>query len=185
MAIRPGCLRTQKTWSWFTAMGNVGYTVVTEPEYGGVTQSAENVLLLTFGQEYEVMATWPMREFQANFPMALDEANQRLFVGCRSPARLVVLDTTNGKPVANLPISEDTDDLFYHAAAKRIYLSCGEGYVDVIDQRDADHYQFREKIPTRSGARTSFFATGLDKFFLAVPQRANKEAEINLFQALN
>jgi YVTN family beta-propeller protein len=132
-----------------------------------------------------IVATWPMKEFQANFPMALDEANQRLFVGCRSPARLVVIDTSNGKAVANLPISGDTDDLFYHAAPKRIYLSCGEGYVDVVDQSDADHYQFREKMPTRAGARTSFFITGPDKFFLAVPRRANKEAEINLFQALN
>jgi len=47
-------LRTQKTWSWFTAIGNVGYTFVTDPEFGGVTQSAENVWLLTFGQEWQV-----------------------------------------------------------------------------------------------------------------------------------
>jgi hypothetical protein len=47
-------LRVQKTWSWFTAIGNVGYTFVTDPEFGGVTQSTENVWLLTFGQEYQV-----------------------------------------------------------------------------------------------------------------------------------
>jgi hypothetical protein len=47
-------LRTQKTWGWFTAIGNVGYTFVTDPEFGGVTTSAENVWLLTFGQEYQV-----------------------------------------------------------------------------------------------------------------------------------
>jgi hypothetical protein len=47
-------LRTQKTWSWFTAIGNVGYTIVTDPEYGGVTTSADNVWLLTFAQEYQV-----------------------------------------------------------------------------------------------------------------------------------
>jgi DNA-binding beta-propeller fold protein YncE len=44
-----------------------------------------------------VVATWPMTEFTANFPMALDEANHRLFVGCRQPARLVVFDTAAGK----------------------------------------------------------------------------------------
>jgi hypothetical protein len=38
-------------------------------------------------------ATWPMTDFKANFPMALDEAGHRLFVGCRNPARLVVFDT--------------------------------------------------------------------------------------------
>ena len=47
-------LRAQKTWGWFSAIGNVGYTFVTEPEFGGVTESAENVWLYTFGQEYQV-----------------------------------------------------------------------------------------------------------------------------------
>jgi hypothetical protein len=47
-------LRAQKTWSWFTAIGNVGYTFVTDPEYGGVITSTDNVWLLTFGQEYQV-----------------------------------------------------------------------------------------------------------------------------------
>jgi hypothetical protein len=47
-------LRGQKTWGWFTAIGNVGYTFVTDPEFGGVTTSAENVWLLTFAQEYQI-----------------------------------------------------------------------------------------------------------------------------------
>jgi hypothetical protein len=46
-------LRGQKTWGWFTAIGNGGYTFVTDPEFGGVTTSTENVWLLTFGQEYQ------------------------------------------------------------------------------------------------------------------------------------
>src|SRR6266498_3855856 len=41
-----------------------------------------------------VTATWPMTQFKANFPMALDEANHRLFVACRQPARLVVFNTS-------------------------------------------------------------------------------------------
>jgi len=47
-------LRGQKTWGWFTAIGNVGYTFVTDRDVGGVRQSAENVWLLTFGQEYQL-----------------------------------------------------------------------------------------------------------------------------------
>ena len=133
-------------------------------------------------EKQTVTATWPMKEFQANFPMALDEANHRLFVGCRKPARLVVFDTTTGKPVADLAISGDTDDIFYDAALKRLYVSCGEGFVDVIEQHESDHYQLRERIPTRAGARTSFFSAELNEFYLAVPQRGNQEAEIRVFQ---
>src|SRR6266516_6263293 len=54
-------------------------------------------------EKQTVTATWQMKEFQANFPMALDQSNHRLSVGCRTPARLVVFDTTAGKFVSNLP----------------------------------------------------------------------------------
>jgi DNA-binding beta-propeller fold protein YncE len=133
-------------------------------------------------QKQAVTGTWPMKEFQANFPMALDETNRRLFVGCRQPARLVVLDTATGKPVTDLAISGDTDDLFYDAARQRIYLSCGEGFLDVVTQRDADHYERIERLPTASGARTSFHSPALDRLWLAVPQRGRRSAEIRTYQ---
>ena len=115
-----------------------------------------------------VVATWPMEKFHGNFPMALDEANHRLFVGCRHPARLVVLDTVAGKKVADVEITSDTDDLFYDAGRKLIYVSCGGGFIDVIAQRNADSYELRERIPTVSGARTSFFRPDRDELYLAV-----------------
>ena len=124
-----------------------------------------------------------MEKFQANFPMALDEASPRLFIGCRNPPRLVVMDTANGKPVTDLAIAGDTDDLFYDAALKRLYVTCGEGFIDVIDQRDADTYKLRERIPTSPGARTSFFSPELKEFYLAAPQREKHPAEIRVFQA--
>ncbi len=129
-----------------------------------------------------VAATWPMTEFNANFPMALDEANHRLFVGCRQPARLVVFDTTTEKPVANLAISGDTDDLFYDAGRKRLYASCGEGFVDVITQRDGGAYERRERFGSRAGARTSLFSPELNEFCLAVPQRGNQQAEVRVYE---
>ncbi len=132
-----------------------------------------------------VTATWPMNDFRANFPMALDEAHHRLFVGCRQPARLVVFETTAGKPVADLAISGDTDDLFYDAARHRIYISCGEGFIDVIDQRDEGQFSIRERISTRPGARTGLFSAELDQFYLAVPARGKEPAEIRIFQPQN
>ncbi|MGH7952589.1 MAG: YncE family protein, partial [Limisphaerales bacterium] len=130
-----------------------------------------------------VVATWPMKQFHSNFPMALDEANHRLFIGCRRPARLVVLDTTTGKMVGNVEISGDTDDVFYDASRKRIYLSCGGGFIDVIDQRNADSYQLRERIPTASGARTSFFSPERNELYLAVRAgMISGSAEIRVFK---
>jgi DNA-binding beta-propeller fold protein YncE len=130
----------------------------------------------------KVVARWPMGKWQANFPMALDPAGQRLFVGCRSPARLVVLDTAQGTPVADLEISGDTDDLFFDAKRQRLYISCGEGFIDVIQRRDPDHYARVTRIVTRAGARTSFFSPELDQLFLAVPERGGHEAELRVYQ---
>ncbi len=47
-------LRTQKTWGWFTLIGNVGYTFVTEPTNGGVREEHDNVWLVSAAQEYEL-----------------------------------------------------------------------------------------------------------------------------------
>lgn len=133
-------------------------------------------------QKQSVIATWPMTQFQANFPMALDEANHRLFLGCRKPARLVVFDTTTAKPMADIAISEDTDDLFYDASRRRLYLSCGEGFLDVVAQRDADHYERIGRVATAPGARTCFYSPQLDRLWLAVPQRGKQAAEIRTYR---
>jgi WD40 repeat protein len=132
-----------------------------------------------------VIATWAMDKFQANFPMALDETNHRLFIGCRKPARLIVLDTDTGKSVTDLATSGDIDDLFYDAVHTQVYLSCGEGFIDVIRQSSPDKYELHERISTRPGARTGFFSTELNQFYLAVPQQGNQSAELRIFKVQN
>ncbi len=129
-----------------------------------------------------VVETWPLKDFRANFPIALDEGNHRVFVGCRNPARLVVLDARDGERVADLPLSGDTDDLFYDGARRRIYAACGEGFIDVIEQRDVDDYRRLEKIPTAPGARTCLFSLELNQLYLAVPRLGERPAAIRLYQ---
>ncbi len=62
---------------------------------------------------------WPL-PVESNFPMALDEADHRVFVGTREPATLSVCDTSTGHVVASLPSVQDTDDLYYGAEHKRV-----------------------------------------------------------------
>lgn len=133
-------------------------------------------------EKQTLLAAWLLADVQGNYPMALDEVGHRLFVGCRRPAQLVVLDTTTGKPVTSIVTCGDTDDLSYDANSKRIYIACGEGLIDVVEQRDADHYQLREQIPVPSGSRNSVFSAKSNRFYLAVPQRGNQGAEIRVFQ---
>ena len=58
------------------------------------------------------LGTWPLSGARSNFPIALDESNHRLFVGCRDPARVLLYDTSSGKQTGSLNISGDTDDLW-------------------------------------------------------------------------
>ncbi len=93
----------------------------------------------------------------SNFPMALDEKNHRLFVVTRLPARLIVLDTQDGKRIASLPTVGDCDDVFYNERRHRLYATGGEGAISIFQQRASDHYDDLGRVETVSGARTGFF----------------------------
>jgi hypothetical protein len=127
---------------------------------------------------------WPL-SFESNFPMALDEVHHRLFVATRTPPRLAVFDTNSGRMVAGLPAVQDADDLYYDSARKRVYVSGGEGYIGVFQQQDADHYKLQAKVHSALGARTAGYfgkgRKGFDRFYLAVPARADHGAEVWIF----
>ena len=129
------------------------------------------------------VTAWPVGGATANFPMALDETHHRLFVGFRKPAKLVVYDTESGKVIANLDSPGDADDIFHDGTRQRIYISGGDGFIDIIQQQDADHYKSLTKIPTASGARTSFWVAEMSRLYLAVPHRGTQRAEVRVYEA--
>jgi hypothetical protein len=144
--------------------------------------SAQSVFVIN-REKMAVTARWPVREARANFPMALDAADHRLFIGCRRPAKVLVLDTASGKTVANFAAPGDADDLFYDAARRRLYVSGGEGLLDVFDRLDADHYRLAQRLQTAAGARTSLFISELGLLCVALPHRGSQPAEVRIFQA--
>ena len=107
-------------------------------------------------EKSEVITTWKTDGALGNFPMAFDEANHRLLIGCRIPSRLVILNTDSGEVVAKVGISGDPDDVFYDSKRHRIYAICGAGKIDIIEQADTNNYKALAKIDTANGARTGF-----------------------------
>ena len=106
-----------------------------------------------------------------------------MFIGTRDPPKLTVFDTNSGKAVSVLDISNDADDIFYDAAKKRIYISCGEGFVNIFQQKDANYYGALAAVPTTQGARTSLFIPALNCFYLAVQHITNQQlAEVLVYQ---
>lgn len=130
-----------------------------------------------------VIAKWPVTDAKQPVSLALDEAGRRLFVGTRNPPRVIALDAESGKAVASLPSVGVIDGMFWDGERKRIYVSGGEGFVDVYQQRDADHYDSVASIPTRSIARTSLFVPELKRLYVAVPRNEQENAEIRVYEA--
>jgi YVTN family beta-propeller protein len=132
-------------------------------------------------EQHKVAATWGTGMAFANFPMALNEKDHRLFVVTRFPARLLVYDTNKGKIVQSISAVGDCDDVFYDAPRKRVYASGGEGAISIFEQQDPDHYKELARIATAKGARTSFFSPEVDRLFLAVRRQGSQAAAIRVF----
>jgi Uncharacterized conserved protein len=132
-------------------------------------------------EAHSVVTSWGMGLTLGNYAMALDEADHRLFVVSRVPARLVVMDTATGKVVQKLAAVGDCDDVFWDASRKRIYATGGDGAVSVFEQQDADHYNEISRIPTVKGARTSFFSPDLGRLYVAVRRQGSTAAQIQVF----
>jgi DNA-binding beta-propeller fold protein YncE len=123
----------------------------------------------------EVLQEHPLKLADRAYPMAVDEANHRLFLGCRNKPSVVVVNSETGTEVTSIAIPEDIDDLFYDAKNKRLYASCGAGSLAVLRQRDADHYETLEIIPTAKLARTCFFDLAGERLYLVVPRQEGEE----------
>ena len=129
------------------------------------------------------IASWPTRGRNANYAMALDHARQRVLVAFRRPAELGVFAAADGALIASIATCGDVDDVFVDAKRDRVYLSCGEGFVDVLAP-ESTAYRRVVRIATAGGARTSLFVPELDRLLLAVPARGGTSAAIWIYRAL-
>ena len=168
------------------------YMLGAEPESFQLEKSGPNIYvnlpepkqIAVINRTTKEIKRWPITVGQ-NFPMALDEADHCLFVASREPATLSVFDTNTGGMVASLPSVNDSDDLYYSAEHKRIYMPGGEGFIYVFQQNDPDHYSLIGKVPTVLGGRTAGYfgrqGKGIERFYLAVPASSSASAEVRLY----
>jgi YVTN family beta-propeller protein len=126
---------------------------------------------------------WPLAGRSANFPMALDPVRRQLLVIFRAPPELGVYSTADGKPIATTETCGDADDLFIDARRARVYVSCGAGFVDVLEAKEAT-YRRIARIPTVSGARTSLFVPEMDRLLVAVRASSREPAAIWMFRPM-
>ena len=132
----------------------------------------------------QLVSTWPVSS-QRPGGAAFDESTSRLFIGTRTPAEMIVMDSRSGKEVAHFPTVEGQDGVYFDGLRKRVYVSGGRelpnGFVYVYQQKGADQYETIGKIPTRAGAGTSFWSPELNRYYIAAPANNKEDAAILVY----
>jgi len=148
-----------------------------------INNTAKNAISVINRYTHTVAAEWPLKTCKDNVAIALDEQRQRLFVGCRSK-QIVVMDTNTGAELQTLPIHDGVDDVIYDAVTRRIYASTN-GFVDVFEQKDLDHYTSLGSVASSEKARTAKLVPELNRLFVAAPKSASAPARVLAFEPLH
>jgi len=120
-------------------------------------------------QSLSVKAKWPITGGKTPTGLAIDPANSRLFIGCRSKV-LAVMDSTNGKVITTLPIGERVDAVAFDTDNQLIFASNGDGTVSVIHQKSPNEYESLGSIQTQRGAKTMAFDQKSKRLFLSTAE---------------
>jgi DNA-binding beta-propeller fold protein YncE len=150
--------------------------------------SVANQLQVVDTNKRQVVSSWKVSSEHPG-DAAFDESASRLFAGTRTPAEMIVMDAQSGTEIVHLPTAASMDGVYFDHQRKRIYVSGGrelsDGFAYVYQQKDADHYEILGKIPTRSGAGTSFWSPELDRYYVAAPANNKQDATILVYAPLN
>lgn len=141
-----------------------------------IAEAAEVVVI--DGASHTQTAAWKLRRAKDNVPLVYDAEHQLLFVACRTPARLLVLDANSGTELADLPSDAGADDVFYDPEVHRIYLIAGGGAIDVYEIDAGKAVRAIGVIPTSAGAKTGLLVPSLHALFVGVPAIGDKQAEL-------
>lgn len=161
----------------FEVEANGTHIFANVPDAGNVVESID--------RKTGEIQKWPIEGGKKNIPMALDEADHRLFTATRKPPVMEVLNTETGKVVAAMPVVGDCADIFYDKARKRIYAIGGWGYISVFQQKSPDEYELIRKVPTAPGARTGYFYAKRDLLYVGIQRNGDQSARVFTYEPQN
>ena len=101
---------------------------------------------------HKVLAHWPTTPGGAPVGMAIDAKNHHLFIGCRKPAKMIVMSTEDGKVLADLPIGPGVDATKFDQG-EAFASTGGDGKLSVVSEKNG-HFEVVQTVDTRRGART-------------------------------
>jgi YVTN family beta-propeller protein len=138
----------------------------------------ENLVLRIDSRGLTVKNRWPLAPCERPSSMAIDPANHRLFIGCRSKV-MAVVDAETGKVITTLPIGDHVDASAFDSSTGLIFNSTGEGVIDVFHQDSPDAYSPVARIPTHPGSKTMALDSKTHQLF--VPENESGSLGILVF----
>ncbi len=111
----------------------------------------------------QVTAHWPVAPGGAPVGMAIDPKGHHLFIGCRKPAKMIVMNTADGKVIADLPIGAGVDATKFYAG--HAFASAGDGTLTVVGEKSGK-FEVEQTVKTPNGARTMGVDEGTGKIYL-------------------
>jgi DNA-binding beta-propeller fold protein YncE len=99
----------------------------------------------------KVLNKWPTTPGGAPVGMAMDPVKRRLFIGCRKPQKLIIMNADDGKVIADLDIGAGVDATKFDGDA---FASCGDGTLTVAREASPGKFQAVQVVQTPRGART-------------------------------
>ena len=133
-----------------------------------------NKLAVVDRKNMKVIATWPVPPAQQNAMVAFDSSQHRLYVVCRSPGMVVVMNSDTGAVIGTQPAPLRADEVQYDEATHRLYVPGGEGYMGIYDTSDSNHLKLVEKVVTAPGAKTALLIPSMHRLFVAVSPGESK-----------
>jgi len=112
----------------------------------------------------KVQASWPVAPGAEPTGLALDASTHRLFVG--AGRMMVMMDSTNGKVVASVPICVGTDATWYDAGTRLAFSSCRDGHITVA-KVEGDTMTVVQTIDTAPGSRTMGLDVATHRLYVA------------------
>lgn len=131
---------------------------------------------------HKVVDKYDVTRTDAVSPITQDVANDLLFLGCpKKQPMVLVIDSKTGKEIANVDIPAGVDDLHFDRQRNRLYASCSDSTLVVIQKKDAD-YQIVARLATPKDSRTCAWSSG--RLYLGVPRQEGKPGpEIWIYEA--
>jgi YVTN family beta-propeller protein len=152
-----------------TVIDPAALTVVATLPLGGATEQAvadgkgmiynnmedKGEVIAIDARTLKITARWPAAPCGQPVAMTMDRVHRRLFVGCRNPRLLLVMNADNGKIVGQpFPIGERVDTDVYDPDTGMVASSTADGAIHIFHEDSPDKFSVVETVKTEYGAKT-------------------------------